>query len=269
MADPKVNDEFVDAKPMIIDSLKAPHFNPKRVSLWFAQLEAQLASNGVAAEREKFNHAVSLIDIEYACEVESLIINPLTMTPYGELKATLIACYSKSDEAKLRQLLDGEAIGERSPSQILRHLKSLAPAIDDAVLKARWLANLPEKTQELLAISPTMATIDELAKTADKLHEMIPVTYTAAVASSSSSQKTMTLKKQVSEPSRQVAALTTAFNQNRDRSPARKQNRFSRRKSKTRKLDKTDICYYYTEFGKTAYKCTPGCKFSVNVIESH
>ncbi|XP_057324240.1 uncharacterized protein LOC130666927 [Microplitis mediator] len=190
--------EFVDAKPMIVNSLKAPHFNSKRVSLWFAQLKAQFAIHGIATEREKFNHAVSLIDTEYACEVETLIINPPTTTPYAELKATLITCYSKSEEAKLRQLLDGEAIGDRSPSQFLRHLKSLAPTIDDAVLKARWLANLPKKTQELLAISSTTATIDQLAKTADKLHEMFPVTHTAALASSSSSQETMALQKQVS-----------------------------------------------------------------------
>ncbi|XP_057339405.1 uncharacterized protein LOC130676915 [Microplitis mediator] len=163
-------DEFVDAKPIIVNSLKIPHFNPKRVSLWFAQLKAQFAIYGIATEREKFNHAVFFIDSEYACEVETLIINPPTTTPYAELKATLITCYSKSEETKLRQLLDGEAIGDRSPSQFLRHLKSLAPTIDDAVLKARWLANLPKKTQELLVISSTTATIDQLAKTADKLH---------------------------------------------------------------------------------------------------
>ncbi|XP_057340578.1 uncharacterized protein LOC130677742 [Microplitis mediator] len=177
------SDEFVDAKSIIVNSLKAPHFNPKRVSLWFAQLEAQFAIHGIATERAKFNHAVSLIDTKYACEVETLIINPPTTTPYAELKATLITCYSKSEEAKRRQLLDGEAIGDRSPSQFLRHLKSLAPTIDDAVLKARWLANFPKKTQELLAISPTTATIDQLAETTDKLHEMFPVTHNAALAS--------------------------------------------------------------------------------------
>ncbi|XP_008549911.1 uncharacterized protein LOC103572888 [Microplitis demolitor] len=189
--------------------------------------------------------------------------------PYAQLKATLIACYSKSKEAKLRQLLDGEAIDDRSPLQFLRHLKSLAPTIDDAALRARWLANLPKKTQELLVISPTTATIDELAKTADKLHEMFPVTHSAAVASSSSYQETMALQRQVSELSRQVAALTSAFNQNRGRSPARKPNQRSRSNSKPRKLGKTGICYYPAKFDKTACKCTPGCKFSGNVNESH
>ncbi|XP_008552713.1 uncharacterized protein LOC103574922 [Microplitis demolitor] len=45
-------------------------------------------------------------------------------TPYAKLKATLIACFSKSEETKLRQLLDGEAIGDRSPLQFLHHLGS-------------------------------------------------------------------------------------------------------------------------------------------------
>ncbi|XP_057318293.1 uncharacterized protein LOC130663193 [Microplitis mediator] len=251
MSDPKVGDEFVDAKPMIINSLKAPSFNPKRVSLWFAQLEAQFAIHGVATEREKFNHVVSLIDTEYACEVETIIINPPTTMPYAELKTTLITCYSKSEEAKLRQLLNGETVGDRSPSQFLRHLKSLAPF--NAVLKARWLANLPKKTQELLAISPSTATIDELVETVDTLHEMFPVTHTAAVVSSSSSQETMALQRQVSELSQQVAALTTAFDHNRGRSSTRKQNQRSRSKSKPRKLDKTNICYNHTKFGTTAY----------------
>ncbi|XP_057340573.1 uncharacterized protein LOC130677736 [Microplitis mediator] len=182
--------------------------------------------------------------------------------PYAELKATLIACYSKSEEAKLHQLLDGEAIGDRSPSQFLRHLKSLVLTIDDAVLKARWLANLLKKTQELLAIFPSIATIDRLTKTADKLYEMFPVIHTAAVASSSFSQETIELQKRVSELSRQVAALTTAFNQNRGRSPGRIQNKRPRSESMPRKLDKTGFCCYHTKFGKTAYKCTPGCNFS-------
>ncbi|XP_008549819.1 uncharacterized protein LOC103572815 [Microplitis demolitor] len=86
---------------------------------------------------------------------------------------------------------------------------------------------------------------------------MFPVTHTAAIDSSSSSQETMALQRQVSELSRQVAAFTTAFNKNRGRSPARKPNQRSRSNSKPRKLDKTGIYLSVYPYGWMKCKPTP------------
>ncbi|XP_057329827.1 uncharacterized protein LOC130670439 [Microplitis mediator] len=191
-----------------------------------------------------------------------MIINPQTLTPFSQLKEALIKCFSASESAKPRQLLDGEAIGDRSPSQFLRHLKSLAPTIDEAVLRTRWMSDLPKKTQELLAVSPDTATIDDLAKTADKIHEMFPVSHNAAAAvSTPSNTQISALEKQISELTKCVTALSA---QSRQRGLLTSRKPRNRSQSKGRGKLKDGICYYHIKFGKQAYKCADGCKFAGN-----
>ncbi|XP_008560670.1 uncharacterized protein LOC103580627 [Microplitis demolitor] len=220
------NDEFQDAKPIIVSLMKAPPFCPQRVALWFAKLEAQFAIHGIVVEKDKFNHAISLIDTRYAAEVESLIINPPANTPYSDLKNVLTACFSKSEEAKLRQLLDGEQIGDRTPSQFLRNLKALAPSVDEAVVKTKWLSGLPEQTCALLTAQKD-ATLDDQAQMADKLHEIMQghVAATQAVSTSTQSQ----LEQQISALTLQVEALSKQLNERRGRGTSRNRQRNKQR----------------------------------------
>lgn len=262
------DDNIQDDKRTVVNSIKTPSFCPQRVTLWFAQLEAQFAIHGIVKEKSKFNHAVSLIDTQHAHEVESLIINPPKTKPYQQLKTTLIQCYSQSEEAKLRQLLDGEAIGERSPSQFLRHLKSLVPNVDEAVLKTKWMSGLPEQTRALLAVQ-TSASLDDQCKTADKLHEIMQGHVAAAQVSTSPAQSIV--EQQLSALTLQVETLTKRFDQKqRGRSESRS-SVSPRRRSQSRKRinNVTGICWYHTKFGNEAYLCVPGCKFQGNASPNH
>ncbi|XP_057335058.1 uncharacterized protein LOC130673859 [Microplitis mediator] len=246
-----------------------PVFNPKTTALWFAQLEARFETHDIADEKQKFIHAVSLLDADAAVEVEALIVTPPAVNPYTQLKETLIKCFSASESSKLRKLLDGEAIGDRTPTQFLRHLKALAPRIDEAVIKAKWIANLPKKTQELLSISPDNATLDQLAKTADKIHEVYLEKHTVAAASAT--PETLPLEKLVAELAQQVASLANDLHQERGRSKHRGYNPASRSLSRSLlkpRLKKSGLYRFHEKYGAQAFRCIPGCKFQENASGS-
>jgi hypothetical protein len=58
---------------------------------------------------------------------------------------------SSSREQRARQLLALEDIGDRKPSQFLRHLRSLAPDVPNYLLRGIWISRLPSTTQTHLA----------------------------------------------------------------------------------------------------------------------
>ncbi|XP_054088859.1 uncharacterized protein LOC128922445 [Zeugodacus cucurbitae] len=153
-------------------TIRVPNFNQDRPGLWFAQLESQFRNHNVTHEVDKFHHTIPLIDTRIAADAEDIILNPPADNPYQRLKAALIACYSKSREAKLLQLLDGEYLGDKTPSQHLRHLRSLVPDINEEILRVRWLSHLPDQMRTCLVTQHT-AKLHELGEAADRLHEVL------------------------------------------------------------------------------------------------
>ncbi|XP_054081284.1 uncharacterized protein LOC128919844 [Zeugodacus cucurbitae] len=160
---------FMGNKPAA--TIRVPNFNQDRPGLWFAQLESQFRNHNVTHEVDKFHHTIPLIDTRIAADAEDIILNPPADKPYQRLKAALIACYSKSREAKLLQLLDGEYLGDKTPSQHLRHLRSLVPDIDEEIIRVRWLSHLPDQMRTCLVTQHT-AELQDLSEAADRLHEM-------------------------------------------------------------------------------------------------
>ncbi|XP_068994238.1 uncharacterized protein [Neodiprion pinetum] len=146
--------------------LRVPPFCPERPALWFAQQEAQFRTQGIVTEIGRYYHTISNTPTRYAAEVENLIVTPPVTLPYQALKIALIARFSQSREAKILQLLDRESFGDRTPSAHLRHLRSLVPDMDEEILKARWLSNLPENMRICL-VAQNKLTLTELSEIAD------------------------------------------------------------------------------------------------------
>ncbi|XP_015123523.1 uncharacterized protein LOC107045703 [Diachasma alloeum] len=176
---PTVTTGTATMRPKLI----ARPFDADKPALWLAQLETQFADLGYVSESHKYNKTVPLIDTAYATEVEHLIVSRPVTNPYQTLKNELIRCFTKSRTANIIQLFGRESIGDRTPSKHLRHLKSLVPGIDDEVLKTRWLSHLPEQTRATLATQEN-ASIDDLAKLADRVHEVFNPNSVAAITSS-------------------------------------------------------------------------------------
>jgi hypothetical protein len=127
--------------------VRLPPFWPERPAVWFAQAEAQFFFAGVNSEKSKFFHVISQLDQRCAAELEDIITSPSEQSPYTTLKAKLVRRLTPMREQRIRHLLTLEEIGDRKPSQLLWHLRSLVPDVPDDFLRPIWASRLAPNIQ--------------------------------------------------------------------------------------------------------------------------
>ena len=155
-------------------SIRVPAFWADKISLWFMQLEAQFMIAGITREATKFGYVIAHLEPKYVMEVEDIIDSPPENGQYEALKAALIKRLSDSSSMWVRKLLEGEEIGDRTPSQFLRHLRNLAgTSVNEEFLLNLWTARLSTSTQHVLAGMPEKS-LNALAEIADRVHEIRP-----------------------------------------------------------------------------------------------
>ncbi|XP_018577122.1 uncharacterized protein LOC108915547, partial [Anoplophora glabripennis] len=151
-----------------------PPFWSYKVGLWFCQLEAQFSIAGVRQDSTKFGYVVGNLDSRYIEEVENIICNPPAQNQYKTLKSELIKRLSDSSSQRVRKLLESEELGDRTPSQFLRHLRKLAGKnVNEEFIKTLWMNRLPTPTQRVLAASLQQPLAD-MAEVADRVQEIGP-----------------------------------------------------------------------------------------------
>ena len=224
-------------------TVKIPPFWPADPELWFAQVEAQFTVKGITKQATKFAHVVAALSPEAATEVRDLILSPPLVNPFNRLKTALTERVSVSKRQKLQQLLHGEELGDRKPSQLLRRLQQLHTTSDSALLRELFLQRLPRSVQLSLLSLPDKS-LDELALIADSMLELEPrlsATVTAATIietppdmASIRSDLTKVLKLlEPQSPTRCVATPSTSTS-----------------------------CWYHAKFGARAKKCQQPCSFA-------
>ena len=57
-------------------TLRVTPFWPKKVALWFRQIEAQFILNKITKDETKFGYVITQLDIQYLKEVEDVVYNP-------------------------------------------------------------------------------------------------------------------------------------------------------------------------------------------------
>lgn len=249
----------IEPKPLLAVSrvaVKLPPFWSDRPAIWFSQAEAQFDIAGITADSTKFNYIIAHLDQRLALEVEDIIINPPAEEKYVKLKYELIRRLSISEEQRVRQLISDEELGDRRPSQFLRHLRSLAGTAlaDDNILRQLWMRRLSTSVQAILASQPELS-LDKLADLADKVSEITAThqVYTCATPSPPPSSSSLDiLVEQVAEIKLQVAALSL---QHRSRSRNRSTNQHSRNGTPAK------VCWYHKKFGTQATRCTQPCSW--------
>ncbi|XP_071454441.1 uncharacterized protein [Hetaerina americana] len=235
-------------------TIRIPPFWPDRPALWFAQVEVQFSLAGITNEVTKFSHVVAQLDSNHAQEVEDVIINPPAENPFQRIKEELIQRLSVSQEQRIRQLLEHEELGDRKPSQFLRHLRTQAGvSVPDGFLRTLWLNRLPSYVQSIL-VTQDSVELGELAKLADKIHEVTP---RHQVASTSSRHEMDELRKDIAELTRQVAALTAFRPNSRGRPRSKSRQRGARSPSEP---PDSRLCWYHATFGARARKCRSPCE---------
>jgi hypothetical protein len=162
-------------------AVRLPPFWAERPAVWFAQAEAQFTLAGINSERTKFYYIISQLDNRYATEVEDIITSPPEKNSYITLKAELVTRLSPSREQRIHQLLTLE-MGDRKPSQFLRHLRSLAPDAPDDFLRSIWSSRLPTNVQAILA-GQHEDSLDTTARSTDRILQVASHSALASVGS--------------------------------------------------------------------------------------
>jgi hypothetical protein len=124
---------------------------------------------------------MSQLDQRYAAEVEDTITSPPQQNPYSKLRTELLKRLSLSREQRAHRILTLEEMGDRKPSQFLRHLRSLVPDLPDYFLRTIWTSWLPAKVQATLACHPEVE-LDAAADCADRIMETVPRPRSRALA---------------------------------------------------------------------------------------
>jgi hypothetical protein len=246
-------------------SIKLPPFWPTDPEVWFAQVEAQFTTRNVTAQKTKFDYIISSLSPEFAVEVRDLLLRPPAEHPYDVLKAELIRRTAASEQRKLQQLISGEELGDRKPTQLLRRMQQLlgdklgASADANSFLRELFLQRLPANVRMVLASTDVTTDINKLADMADKVIEVATptiATVSSAAAQDSASFEVQQLRKEVARLADLVASLTT---QSRSRSSSRP--RRPRSPTPTASSAQGELCWYHVKFGEAARKCKEPCSW--------
>ncbi|XP_076384123.1 uncharacterized protein LOC143261982 [Megalopta genalis] len=152
-------------------AVRMPEFCASDPEMWFGMVERSFEASGITTEATKFGYVLGALNPVYAAEVRDIIMNPPNTGQYQRLKTELIRRLSSSQEQKTRRLLESEEIGDRKPSQFLRHLRGLAGNnVSDSVLRTLWMGRLPSSMQVILATQKD-AEMDKVADLADAIAE--------------------------------------------------------------------------------------------------
>ncbi|XP_065193198.1 uncharacterized protein LOC135824372 [Sycon ciliatum] len=257
-------------------SLKLPPFWPNDPQLWFTQVEAQFAIKGITVENTKYQYVVSSLTHEFAHEVRDVLLQPPTQQPYTNLKRHLVERLCASEQKRIRQLLTEAQLGDRRPSQFLRHLRQLqgASVVESAVLQELFLQRLPPHVRMVLA-SASSLSLEQQASLADNLMEIAStpqpalhhVAATPVSPSPDASMEPQELRTEISSLHQQLDRASSSQHRGRSQSPGHGRSKSPRRPQKDQSDD--TLCFYHRRFGDKAQRCTMPCSESENFRASH
>lgn len=261
--------------------IKVPPFSPDDPEIWFALLEGQFESRNITEDADKFSNVITNLDLQHAKAVKDIIINPPLTNRYEKIKTELIRRLSASHEKKVKQLLTHEELGDRKPSQFLRHLQDLAgPSVPENFIRTIWSNRLPNNIQTVLA-SQTTQSLEQLSDLADRIQEIttpcnVAATSSGAAVNSGSSSEISELRKMVErlavkldEHTRTYRSNDRSYDRSNDRSydrsdRSRQQHRrsSSRQRSRSRSnYEKYPLCWYHSRHGPKAHHCIKPCDY--------
>ena len=180
-----------DANTTVVQAItpKIPPFGAADIELWLAQIQLQFQIARISKSETKFSYIVAALPTEVISDLRDLILSPPTENPYEQICEALIARNSQTQRQKVHQLLHGEILGDRRPSQLLRSMKSLVGTTqgDTTVVSELFLQRLPTNVQQILVASPSL-DLNEKALLADKLMEVQPNTISHVNPSTNTNQ---------------------------------------------------------------------------------
>ncbi|XP_064482905.1 uncharacterized protein LOC135395741 [Ornithodoros turicata] len=270
-------------------AIRLPPFWSHNPTVWFLQVECQFALSGITSQLAKFRHVVSVLPQEVAAQLIDVLTAPPAANPYDALKAALLERTTASERKRFQELLSAEDLGDRRPTELLRHMQNLlgerAVTFDASFLKQLFLQRLPRTVQMILTSASTLS-LPELALLADKVMEVATHSISAIPPAAITNppirphpqacpptalppaDPIVQLREDFERLSAMVAsAVAPRSPRPRHRSPRRFGSRSSsHRRSPRRTAEDPPIgpCWYHQRFGTEARRCTRPCTWSGN-----
>ncbi|GBO40449.1 Retrovirus-related Pol polyprotein from transposon opus [Araneus ventricosus] len=217
-----------------VGAVQIPVYNRSDPALWFIMCESTFklaVPKPITKSVTKFNYVVSHLPPEVVSLVRDILMNPDATDPYTHLKTELINRSGESSQQEIRQLLSGEELGTRKPSELLRNMKRRAETlkVPETFMLELFLQRLPTSVQTILA-AVTDLTLDKAAEILDRILEVTPVPMEIhAVNKNISNSMEEKLLCEIEKLNAQIDKLEFS----RNRSPFRR----NRRKRKRRIID--------------------------------
>ena len=237
-------------------SLRLPDFNLRNPRVWFHQIDALFVTRRIKSEQTKYLYVIQVLPEDVANEVDDLLENIPPSQPYTILREAILTRMGHSKTKMLRELLNNVELGDRTPSQLLRHMRSLlnGRTLEDSILTQLWLDKLPTDMSRLLAGFVEDHKLEQLTKMADKVHETYPSRSVSAVSQLSDAPENSAFLNAINKLNTRIEDLTNQVAELKLR-PA------SRSRSRSRSRTGDGWCWYHAKFRERAKRCRPPCSF--------
>lgn len=239
-----------------------PPFMRSDPEFWILRCEAIFDMYHVRSQQRRYSHLMSALPEAIALEVRDFFEKAPDSDPYSALRQAIIDRTAISDQKRIKELLSEVSLGDRTPSQLLRHMKHLAgnSRLDNKFLKELWLQRLPENLRSLLSIFMDNIGLEDLAVKADRAYEH---TNSRVLEVREDSNETSSTMKLLSDIQQRLANLEvrrpSRSSTHRPRSNSRPVGKHSR--SSSRSSVSHDICWFHATYGDKARRCRPGCQY--------
>ncbi|KAH7949399.1 hypothetical protein HPB49_009308 [Dermacentor silvarum] len=193
--------------------VKLPPFWTADPVLSFIPVEPQFAARHITADCAKYHYVVSSLPPSTAGEIRDLLLFPPVDNVYETLKTTLIRRRTPSESQRPQQLLHEANLGDRTPSQLLRHIKQLLGSkvhgLDRLLLREIYLQKILRSVRMVM----TTSNDNDLSKQAElayKLMAVAPTSVAAVRSEPSPHEQLQEMKNEISRLVDSVATLHTA-----------------------------------------------------------
>ena len=105
-----------------VDRKLIPQFWEARPAAWFRIFETHVPDEGT----KRFDYLLSFLSTTALNQVDSIIDAP-PQHPYRDAKAALLSHFQRNKYDKAGDLLQVTSLGDRTPSDLLRYMRSLQP----------------------------------------------------------------------------------------------------------------------------------------------
>ena len=210
---------------MVNITVALPTYNPD-VHSWFQQVETIFLMLRIKSQRIKVANLMQKLPPDVISRITDALAELPEKTPYDYLKDIILKRTGRSEEERIRDVLQNITIGDRTPAQLLRFMKSQLGSkhVSETVLRTLWMERLPSWVSQIIAPMSRSTALDDLADSADLVFERSN-NITSVQAPTSESQTTKELramKKMMADLQKQLREMKVTRRQRpRDRTHSR------------------------------------------------